>query len=318
MLKRGESRIKLNWPVRLLISVLAPLLLLAACRGPAATPTPIPALTPAPTPTPVVTPATSATPSATPTPTAASSDGSPDLTVTDVSFTPASVEVGESFSVTFMVRNQGRASSGPFSVRISLATTPRGTDFPMGDFVPGGAGFETQGMPAGSGRKTTIDIPIFSSIPPGSYWVTVFADSFEAVAESDESNNMASSDPNRITVNPSTSTLSPTADSRALTSISLEEALASGKPTLADFGYRVCEACKAMAVIWQELAVEYKGKLNVVIVDVYEQKELTRQYRIMAIPTQIVFDSTGKEITRHMGFWPKEEILALLKKMGIE
>jgi thioredoxin 1 len=188
----------------------------------------------------------------------------------------------------------------------------------MGDFVPGGAGFETQGMPAGSGRKTTIDIPIFSSILPGSYWVTVFADSFEAVAESDESNNMASSDPNRITVNPSTSTLSPTADSRALTSIPLEEALASGKPTLADFGYRVCEACKAMAVIWQELAVEYQGKLNVVIVDVYEQKELTRQYRIMAIPTQIVFDSTGKEITRHMGFWPKEKILALLKEMGIE
>jgi thioredoxin 1 len=178
-------------------------------------------------------------------------------------------------------------------------------DFTMGGFVPGG------------GRTVRWDIPTVPPIPPGSYWVTVYADSFEAVAESDENNNMASSDPNRITVNPS-STLSPTAASPALTSLPLEEALASGKLTLADFGWRVCQPCKAMAVIWQELAVEYQGKLNVVIVEVYEQMELTRQYRIMAIPTQIVFDSTGKEITRHMGFWPKEEILALLKEMGVD
>jgi thioredoxin 1 len=73
-----------------------------------------------------------------------------------------------------------------------------------------------------------------------------------------------------------------------------------------------------MKPILEQLAVEYEGKLNVVIVEVYEQMELTRFNRIMAIPTQIVFDSSGKEITRHVGLWPKEQIIAQLKKMGIE
>ena len=98
----------------------------------------------------------------------------------------------------------------------------------------------------------------------------------------------------------------------------LGQALANGKPTLAEFGSSTCVPCKQMKPILEKLATEYKGKLNVVIVEVYEQKELTQQYGIMAIPTQIVFDSSGKEITRHMGLWPREEIIAQLKKMGIE
>lgn len=103
-----------------------------------------------------------------------------------------------------------------------------------------------------------------------------------------------------------------------LTSIPLQQALSSGKPTLAEFGWRTCVPCKEMKPVLEELAVEYEGKLNVVIIEVYEQEELTRQHGIMAIPTQIFFDSSGEEITRHMGFWPREEIITQLEKMGIE
>ena len=103
-----------------------------------------------------------------------------------------------------------------------------------------------------------------------------------------------------------------------LASIPLEQALSSGKPTLAEFGSSTCIPCKEMKPILEELAKEYEGKLNVVIVEVYEQMDLTRQYGIMAIPTQIVFDSEGQEITRHMGLWPREEIIAELEKIGIE
>jgi len=73
-----------------------------------------------------------------------------------------------------------------------------------------------------------------------------------------------------------------------------------------------------MKPILEELAIEYEDKLNVVIVEVYEHMDLAREYQIMAIPTQIFFDSGGKEVTRHMGFWPKEEIIAQLNKMVIE
>ena len=103
-----------------------------------------------------------------------------------------------------------------------------------------------------------------------------------------------------------------------LASVPLGQALSSGKPTLAEFGRGTCIPCKEMKPILEELAKEYEGKLNVVIVEVDEQMDLTRQYGIMAIPTQIVFDSEGQEITRHIGFWSKEEIIAQLKKMGID
>ncbi len=73
-----------------------------------------------------------------------------------------------------------------------------------------------------------------------------------------------------------------------------------------------------MKPILEELAMGYKDKLNVVIVEVYEHKDLTNQYGIMTIPAQIFFNSSGEEITRHIGFWSKEEIIAQLKKMGID
>jgi len=103
-----------------------------------------------------------------------------------------------------------------------------------------------------------------------------------------------------------------------LASIPLEQALSSGKPTLAEFGRGLCIPCKQMKPILEELAMEYEGKLNVVIVEVDDHMDQTRQYGIMAIPTQIFFDSSGNEVTSHVGFLPKEEIITQLENMGIE
>jgi thioredoxin 1 len=117
---------------------------------------------------------------------------------------------------------------------------------------------------------------------------------------------------------PVPSQAAPVAPAQPSRIVSLKEALSNGKPTLAEFGASTCIPCKQMKPILEELAIEYEGKLNVVIVEVYQQMELTRYYRIMTIPTQIVFDSNGKEVTRHIGLWPKAQIIAQLKKMGIE
>ena len=108
------------------------------------------------------------------------------------------------------------------------------------------------------------------------------------------------------------------AKSTDLADISLEQALSNGKPTLAEFGSSTCIPCKQMKPILEELAVEYKGKLNIVIVEVYEHMDLARQYQIMAIPTQIYFDSSGREVTRHVGLWPKEEIITCLRTQGVD
>ncbi|MDD4874442.1 MAG: FKBP-type peptidyl-prolyl cis-trans isomerase [Dehalococcoidales bacterium] len=109
-----------------------------------------------------------------------------------------------------------------------------------------------------------------------------------------------------------------TSSSDSLISLSLEEAFANGLPTIAEFGSSTCIPCKQMKPILEELAVEYKDKLNVVIIEVYEQRALTQQHNIITIPTQIIFDSTGKEITRHIGLWEKDDIIAQLIQLGIE
>ena len=102
-----------------------------------------------------------------------------------------------------------------------------------------------------------------------------------------------------------------------LTSITLNQALANGKPTLAEFGRGTCIPCKEMKPILESLAVEYQDRLNVPIVNVDEYRELTSYYKVMAIPTQIGFDSTGTEIFRHVGFWQKDKIIAQLSELGI-
>jgi peptidylprolyl isomerase len=106
--------------------------------------------------------------------------------------------------------------------------------------------------------------------------------------------------------------------SSGLASMSLQQALASGRPTLAEFSSDTCLPCKQMKPILETLAAEQEGRLNVVLVDVYEQPELSQEYNILAVPTQIFFDGGGEEVSRHVGFWSREQIDARLNEIGIE
>ena len=87
-------------------------------------------------------------------------------------------------------------------------------------------------------------------------------------------------------------------------------------PRLVDLGAKTCVPCKMMAPILEELRNEYKGKLQVEFIDVWENQSAGGQYGIRVIPTQIFFDPSGKELFRHVGFMSKEDILAKWKELG--
>ncbi len=89
-------------------------------------------------------------------------------------------------------------------------------------------------------------------------------------------------------------------------------------PKLLDFGRGVCIPCKRMAPILQELSDEYKGRVIIKIIEIFEERELTRANRIRLIPTQIFFDSKNQEVYRHEGFMDKEQIKKVFEKMGIQ
>ena len=91
-----------------------------------------------------------------------------------------------------------------------------------------------------------------------------------------------------------------------------------GLPRLVDLGAGMCIPCKMMAPILEELRKEYEGRLDVVVIDVNEEKEEAARYKIDLIPTQIFFDPSGKELFRHEGFFSKEDILAKWKELGFD
>ena len=88
-------------------------------------------------------------------------------------------------------------------------------------------------------------------------------------------------------------------------------------PRLIELGSVGCRPCKLMAPIIEELRIEYKDKLSVEFYDVREDPDYGRKYGIKLIPTQIFLDAEGNEFFRHEGFYPKEEIIAVLDSMGV-
>jgi thioredoxin 1 len=98
----------------------------------------------------------------------------------------------------------------------------------------------------------------------------------------------------------------------------LDRALSTGRPVLADFGRGICIPCKKMQPILEALGEEYKGKAEVLIIEIDEYRALTSRVKLRLIPTQIFYDGTGKEVYRHEGFMPREAIVAKLEEMGVD
>jgi thioredoxin 1 len=91
----------------------------------------------------------------------------------------------------------------------------------------------------------------------------------------------------------------------------------SGKPSIVDFGASGCGPCDMMTPILEQLKKEYSGIMNIEFVDVREYQILGARYGVSSIPVQVFFDKNGKEFYRHVGFFPKNNILAKFKEMGV-
>jgi thioredoxin len=98
----------------------------------------------------------------------------------------------------------------------------------------------------------------------------------------------------------------------------LKKALQGKKPVLVDFGANKCIPCRQIRPILREIGKEYAGKAHVLIIDVWELRELARDYRIQLIPTLIFFDPSGKEVFRRSGTWDKNSMIQKLREAGMK
>lgn len=78
-----------------------------------------------------------------------------------------------------------------------------------------------------------------------------------------------------------------------------------------------CPPCQKMGPILDALEKEYKGKIQFVRIDVDKNPNVAKQYNVTAIPVQIMFDESGKQVFKHVGFLSKDEIVTQFKKMGV-
>jgi thioredoxin 1 len=101
------------------------------------------------------------------------------------------------------------------------------------------------------------------------------------------------------------------------TAVSPEDATSEQLPRFVEVGADSCVPCKMMQPVLDELRSDYAGKLQIEFADIWKTPELGEKYGVRSIPTQIIYDSSGKEVFRHLGFWPKEEIDAKLRELGL-
>lgn len=92
----------------------------------------------------------------------------------------------------------------------------------------------------------------------------------------------------------------------------------SGRPTMVDFGADGCQPCEMLKPILASLTTEYEGKANILFVHVRNEQVLAARYGINLIPVQVFFDKDGNEVFRHLGFWPKDQIVAKLAETGVK
>ena len=92
-----------------------------------------------------------------------------------------------------------------------------------------------------------------------------------------------------------------------------QEVLQVGTPVLVDLWAAWCGPCRMIAPVVEELAATYTGKVKMGKLNVDEHPQVAAQFRIMNIPTLLLFKG-GKEVDRIVGVVPKEELVRRIEK----
>jgi len=104
----------------------------------------------------------------------------------------------------------------------------------------------------------------------------------------------------------------------AFTPTELVQAQKSGSWLVVEFGGQSCIPCLKMQPVLQELSKQFQGKARIGNFWIADHPEVARAHRVMVMPTQIIFDPSGKEVLRHQGYWELAAFQKALAEKGLK
>ncbi|GGK41459.1 thioredoxin [Pilimelia terevasa] len=90
------------------------------------------------------------------------------------------------------------------------------------------------------------------------------------------------------------------------------DVLQADTPVLVDFWADWCAPCKKVAPVLDEIAGEMGDRVRIVKLNIDENPETARAYRIMSVPTLTVFKG-GSPVQSVAGAKPKGDLIKLIE-----
>ncbi|MCP2326055.1 thioredoxin 1 [Hamadaea flava] len=92
----------------------------------------------------------------------------------------------------------------------------------------------------------------------------------------------------------------------------VSDVLQSDKPVLVDFWAEWCQPCRKVSPVLEEIANEMGDRVRIVKVNIDENPETTRAYRVMSVPTLTIFKG-GQPVQSVAGAKPKGDLVRLIE-----
>lgn len=92
-----------------------------------------------------------------------------------------------------------------------------------------------------------------------------------------------------------------------------KEVLKSDVPVVVDFWAAWCGPCKALTPRLEEADSQLNSEVKIAKINIDEEEELAAQFRVMSIPTLLLFKN-GTPVEKSVGLVSTEELLEFAKK----